>query len=138
MQYKKSLAIVVFTAITAFYSCTKKAETRNELVGKWKWVKTEGGIAGHILETPETTGRNVQLQFHHSRHYELHTNGSLSAEGSYTLETKKCIHDHADKTFIRFSGSTPAPMMVEKTIADTLVLSDEAFDGMKSSYVRVQ
>jgi len=130
------LAIVIMVAGFA-PACSKpanKGTKENGLAGTWQWIRTDGGIAFHIHDTPLSTGKNVDLKITADGKYFLYTNGSLSSEGTYLMETRKCIHDNADKPLIRFSSF--ADFMVEKLDQDTLELSDEAYDGVGSLYKR--
>jgi hypothetical protein len=120
-------------------NCSKqfdKANTGVGLFGTWQWVRTDGGIAFHIHETPASTGENIDMRFSADRKYYIYTNGSLTSEGTYQLETRKCIHDHKDKTVINFSSPSDYDFMIEKLDQEKLELSDEAYDGIGSLYKR--
>jgi len=122
--------------VVLFIGCSKQADkpVEKSLVGTWQWVSTDGGIAYHIHETPASTGKNVDLKISSGGEYSIYTNNVLTSSGNYVLETRKCIHDHSDKTFINLSSDNG--FMVEKVDMENLEVSDEAYDGIGSTYKR--
>lgn len=117
--------------------CSKqdgKSSVKESLIGEWQWVRSDGGFAFHIHETPITTGKNIDLKITFDGKYSIYTNNVLTSSGTYTLETRQCIHDHTNKTFVNFS-SDPG-FMVETIDNDLLGVSDEAHDGIGSNYKR--
>jgi hypothetical protein len=120
----------------AFIACSKNDETATgaSIAGTWQWLRTDGGIAAHIHETPANTGKNIDLKISTDGTYTVYTNGQLSSAGTYTIETRKCIHDHANKPFINFSADRD--VMIENLDATSLQVSDEAYDGVGSLYKR--
>lgn len=106
------------------------------LKGTWIWEGSGGGIIGTI-ETPASTGLTKKLVFT-SNAYLYYVNNVITAQGTYTIATKYCIHYGIYKPSIRFSG--PIPMFQDQTIevlnTNTLALSDDSFDGFGSSYIR--
>lgn len=126
-------------AIAAAGGCSKEAEQSSEadrLAGTWQWLRTDGGIAFHIHETPSSTGHNIDLKMAADGTYALYTNGAQTSGGTYALEKRTCIHDHTEKTYINFSADVD--VMVERVNKETLDVSDEAYDGVGSSYKRKQ
>lgn len=130
------VAIIVLTV--SITSCSKNADgaKSSSIVGSWEWVRTDGGFAYHIHETPVTTGNKIELKMESNHKYFIFTNGILTSQGTYSLETKKCTHDHTDKACINFS--VDRDMMIERVNKDSLELSDEAYDGIGSLYQRKQ
>ena len=128
------MTVMVIGFTTACSKQGKKPIVEENLVGTWQWVRTDGGIAFHIHETPASTGKNIDLIINSDGKYFIYTNGNLTSDGTYALETRKCIHDHAIKTFINFSSDLD--LMVEIIDEESLEVSDEAHDGLASSYKR--
>jgi len=125
--------------LTIITSCSKNDNytfDNQNLTGTWKWVRTDGGIANHIHETPASTGNNIDLKITSDYKYFIYTNGTLSSQGTYNLEIRNCIHDHTDKNVINFSTSTDPDMMIENVDNLNLELSDDVYDGTSSLYVR--
>ncbi|MEI6948881.1 hypothetical protein V9K67_16965 [Paraflavisolibacter sp. H34] len=131
-------ACFLLALLTVFCSKHNDQEPAADRInGNWEWVRTDGGIAHHIHETPRSTGRQIEVSLTTDRKYWIYTNGVLTARGTYTLEKKQCIHDRQLKPLIRFSSSADSVRMVETITPDTLLLSDEAYDGLTSQYRRV-
>jgi hypothetical protein len=132
----KGIPFLIILPAFAFIACSKNDETAAvaSLAGNWQWVSTDGGIAAHIHETPANTGKNIELKITADGTYTVYTNGQLSSAGTYTIETRKCIHDHANKPFIIFSADRD--VMIENLDVISLEVSDEAYDGVGSLYKR--
>lgn len=131
------LATIIVIGFTT--ACSKQVEqsaVEKELAGTWQWVSTDGGLAGHIHETPASTGKNVSLKITTDGKYSIITNGVSTSEGTYVLEKGKCIHDHTNKTVINFSSSAINDLMIEKVDSTKLKLTDENYDGTETLYER--
>jgi len=117
-------------------SCSKQMSTTADvsLVGTWKWVRTDGGIAFNIHQTPASTGKNIDLKFTSDNKYYYFTNDSLTSQGMYSFTTEKSIVDHSDKTVIVFSNDND--WMILNSDYNNLELSDNAYDGVGSVFVR--
>lgn len=137
--------VALFLLIASTASCSKQdcrtsdpsdTPEKKGLPGTWKWVRTDGGIANHIHETPASTGKNIELQIKPDFTYAVYTNGTVTSQGTYILDTRNCIHDHTSKQVINFSSLNDQDMMIEKLDGINLELSDEAYDGTGSLYTR--
>ncbi len=131
--------LTMIAAVGLATSCSKQVEqsaTQGSLAGTWQWVRTDGGLAYHIHETPSTTGKNIDLKLTADGTYEIITNGAATSSGTYILETRKCIHDGKEKRFINFSLPSDGDFMIESVDGEQLQLSDEAYDGIGRLYAR--
>lgn len=127
------MSILILTA------CTKQVLTQNkdgkekdELTGTWQWVQSDGGLWYHI-ETPASSGKEIILQFADST-YAIYINNTVTSQGTYHIESRTCIHDQTQKPFLYFSAGQG--LMIEAQNSDTLILSDENYDGMESVYTK--
>ncbi|MDQ3278966.1 MAG: hypothetical protein M3Q06_11615 [Bacteroidota bacterium] len=128
-----------FLAAVTLAACTKKEMsdlTGTRFHGTWEWIKTEGGIANNIHETPQSTGKRITLQMTIENRYVITVNDAISSQGFYTAESRKCMHDGTTKSFLNFSEEKDKDLMVESVGENTLILSDEAHDGLTSTYGR--
>jgi hypothetical protein len=114
-------------------SCCKEKLKDQGFTGKWKWIKTSGGLL-YSEQTPASTGNTILLSFNAGNSYSMLTNGSITSHDSYQLKTATCMHDRQIKTIIDFSSSHD--MMIEKLNNNELILSDEADDGYMVQYQR--
>lgn len=127
------LYVVFVLLLTA--SCNNDEVEVRTLYSKWEWIRTDGGFAYHIHDTPRNTGKNIQLEFKQDHTFAEYTNRKITASGFFTLDTQQCIHNRALKQVIRFSGGLP-DMMIETMEVNSLLLSDDANDGIDSQYKR--
>jgi hypothetical protein len=143
MRFMKCSVFILLLALTTacskhnnVLSGTDPQDNHNTTItGTWQWVRTDGGIGFHIHDTPQSTGKKIALKIAADGTYTVFTNDVKTAEGTYTLETKNCIHDGKLKTYIRFSSNQG--FMVEKLDAQHLEVSDEYYDGVGSVYKRI-
>lgn len=136
----KTLTFLSIFCTMLIMSCSKHCDKQladQKLTGTWKWIKTDGGIGNNIHDTPASTGKNIDLQLTTDNHYFIYTNGALTSQGTYTLESRNCIHDHTNKNVINFSSSHDVDMMVERLDQTTLESSDDVYDGTISIYSRL-
>ena len=135
---KVAFPVMALFVVSMLPSCNKslaKAVVDKSLVGSWEWIRTDGGIANNIHETPASTGREKTLVLNANNTYVITINNAVSSKGTFTVESKQCIHDGTSKPYIQFNHD-PA-MMVEVVDSTFLKLSDEANDGTDSQYKRM-
>lgn len=114
-------------------SCEKEEVAANTLIGKWQWLRTDGGWG--VDDTPASTGTTIELEFKKGNKFKEYTNGALTAQGIIRFKTKRCIHDHSEKQVIHFSSGKK--MMIEHLDAESLLLSNDFYDGTNSQYRRI-
>lgn len=93
----KKLTIITILSLF-FISCNKNAAVAfdsdaEKILGKWEWVKTEGGWGG--TQTPETSGTTHQL-FFQDEVVEYYFNDTLAFTQVYELSREK--PDYLDDT----------------------------------------
>lgn len=133
----KKLAISFIAIFLLISSCSDKVllET-NTIMGRWNWISSLGGIAGATY-TPESTGKNIVLEFTPDSVYRQYLNDSLTIETGFHIITSVSIYDHDSTKFITFD----TVMMRRSVVFDTpndLILRDEMYDGFSSYYQRVK
>ncbi|MEZ0608648.1 hypothetical protein ACAW74_09040 [Fibrella sp. WM1] len=75
-----------------FAGCKSTIEPVQPIVGNWRWVQTQGGWNSQELTTPGTD--EVIVTFLKTGNYVERTNGVLSQQGTFSLETQ---HLHRQK-----------------------------------------
>ncbi|HSB93666.1 MAG TPA: hypothetical protein VLC28_11125 [Flavitalea sp.] len=137
--YMKAYTVLFhLTLVYILASCEKtvaKQAVDDRLIGRWQWVRTDGGIANNIHETPASTGQQRTLQLNANHTYLVTIGNEVVSQGTFSIDTKTCIHDGQSKPYIRFNNDLA--MMVETVDATFLSLSDEANDGTGSQYQRI-
>ena len=133
------LGLLIFGSCSRY--CSEKPapgptnpHTTTELSSHWKWIRTEGGI-GNLTETPASTGRNVEMRLAANHQYFIYTNGVITSQGTYDLETRNSLLSKTDRQFIDFSNDTD--MMVDQMDDTTLKLSMDVYDGTGSLYSKI-
>jgi hypothetical protein len=76
----------------------------------------------------------MELKLTRSNRYFIYTNGAVTSEGTYTVETRTCIHDNTNKTFLNFSSEADPDMMIESVDCEIMDLFDETHDGITKRY----
>ena len=140
----KRIIILVFIFF-AFYSCDTVdhfGNTDDTIAGQWNWVRTDGGIAFHIHETPESTGKSVRLILTENNKFALIENNTEVLSGTYKLFLKNSIYSGDQEPFIELSEQDQIQAVVLNGIvqiisADTLTISDNMYDGVGSTFTRV-
>jgi len=134
-HWKKIASICIYSLLLS--ACTKQQSTieNTNLEGNWQWLSTDGGLANHIHETPTSTGKQIVLSIAANSTYTLYTNGLVTEQGNFTLSNQTCIHNAKTKRYINFSGIM-TDGMVESIENGTLLLSDEAHDGLTQSFAK--
>ena len=134
--------ILIFVLTLGIISCNSDDEAQDEaldevqfvftdLIGKWDWISSSGGIAG-ITHTPESTGDVRKLEIS-SNTFKIFTNGSLSFESNYTIELRES----------QTSGEQRELIVIENGINqlfdrddNKLLLFDQCSDCFVSVYVK--
>jgi hypothetical protein len=141
----KLIYLLIFTL--GISSCssddTEKIEN-TDLIGKWNWTNTDGGIAFHIHETPETTGKIIHLNLMEDYTYSTTVNGSEISKGMYELTLKKSIHSGELERYITLQTIDQLYLgfvkngIVNVNNNDRLEISDNMYDGIGSQFVRIE
>lgn len=137
--------LIIFSVILGFWGCDKEGEVvelNTELVGEWNWIGTSGGFAYHIHTSPETTGKSIQVIFSDNFECIIIENENVTFSGSYDLSLKESIHSHELKTNISLQENFANSNIVLNGIIvamknDTLSISDNYYDGVGSSFVKM-
>lgn len=129
-------AFSFLSLLMLFCSCSKSSiDVQTSLHGRWQWMSTDGGIAGNIHETPATTGNTIVLSLSENSRYTFETNNAITNEGAYSITRGISIIDHQEKQVIQFHDL--ADFVIESFDGSSLILSDNAFDGLKKVYQRI-
>jgi len=136
--------ICLFILISGMISCTSDNETEIhnfDLIGKWNWISTDGGIGFHIHETPNSTGKIVELNIKDDNHYAIQENGSEVVNGTYEIVMKASIYSLDIERFIIYSAeyqnqNTVVSGVIRVLENNKLSISDNNFDGIGSEYIK--
>ena len=131
----------------AFISCTGDDKLKidsSEIVGAWNWTSTDGGVAFHIHETPESTGKDYQLILNSNNSYSLLENGITVSKGTFELSMRESQLFNKVSEFITFSGNMIEVHglvlngMITRTDQNTLNIMDDFPDGIGSTFSKIE
>ena len=127
--------LLAITCILVLTSCSDETIPPRDLVGKWNWISSSGGIAGAIY-TPENTGETIILEFTSDSLYKQYRNDSLIINCEFSIIQAESIYDHEITDMIDCDGYLRRSFSF--TASGDLILADEAYDGFTSQYKRIE
>lgn len=130
----KRLLVLIFI-ICQFYACTDDTPKASELIGKWNWISSSGGIAGSTY-TPEITGETIILEFNSNSDYKMFRNDSLIIDCQFSIIKAESIYNHEITDMIECNGYLRRSFLFNAE--GDLILADEAYDGFTSQYERIE
>ena len=139
--------IYIFILTLGIISCSSDDETKidnSDLIGKWNWTNTDGGIGFHIHETPETTGKIIHLNLNENYEYSVTENGIEISNGIYELIMKESIYSGEMERFIELQTIDQQYLgFVKNGIIniyenEKLNISDNNADGIGSEFVKIE
>ncbi|WGH74698.1 hypothetical protein P8625_11465 [Tenacibaculum tangerinum] len=138
----KNLLYIVAFALISCASSQIQNINNSDFVGIWNWTSTDGGFGNHIHKTPETLGKKVQLSLQKNDQFSIIENGKEVSKGTYTLTMKKAIYSNTQERYIQLSNDEHYDGIVLSGIIRlvkpaTLEISDNNYDGLGSSFVKV-
>jgi hypothetical protein len=140
--------IILILVLIIGLSCNADGEnetTNSNLIEKWNWVSTDGGIANNIHTTPVSTGKAVQLNLMKNYKYTITQNGNEVESGIYELVLEKSIYSGEMEKYIRCTPTenTPHESVVINGIikiyeTNEMTISDNYYDGIGSKFIKVE
>ena len=76
--------------------------TKEHLLGKWRWVKSTGGITGKDVRTPATTGYHRTMDFGEDDTVRIFLDDSLTAKVHYLLLELEKVNDTTRSSWLLF------------------------------------
>jgi hypothetical protein len=136
--YMMKYFILIFTAVIfcSVGSCNKdKLPASTSIVGKWRWVKSVGGIAGSTV-TPQSAGYNLSEEFKADSTFKRFKNDSLIAQGKFSI-VRNYKYSSSENIDVLKTGTPINEAFIIRN--DTLFLNDVFIsDGFSNTYVRIK
>jgi hypothetical protein len=125
--------IIITLILLTLIGCKQKDnnELKSQLLGKWKWVESSGGIDGRT-ETPESTGYDVTIEFTFSTMQKI-VNGNLESEINYQIKSGSSIRTTQNTDLIVYENGTKQSVELN---GNFLVLFEECYDCFQHNYVK--
>ncbi len=111
----------------------ESSQVNPSIVGSWKWVESQGGIAGLTIKASESDQR--EMIFDSKGNFTLIQNGKTTVSAKYELKNAKSITSTELKPMITFPNEDAMNLSYEIT-GDNLYLFEEVYDGFGHTYVR--
>jgi hypothetical protein len=131
--------------LNGLISCEKYnnfLQTNSGLIGTWEWIRTDGGFAFHIHESPFTTGTTYLLKLTAESKIFINENGINIFTGNYMIEKEKSIYTGEIEDYILITENYDIQSIVISGIVkvdnDSLTIDDNCYDGIGSSYIRIE
>ena len=129
----KTLLLSLLSIFLLSLNGCQKDIVKTELVGKWEWVSTTGGIAG-IHQTPQTLGYTYTVVYTKDGKYEKYDqNNQLVLTYPFKIIKDVSIFDNKEHTMIQLNNTMNYSFEIKK---DSLFLSQEVYDGFNEVFVR--
>lgn len=133
------ISAIVLCIITACNKGDIPGAGSNSIIGKWRWVKSVGGIGGFTI-TPQSSGYTIRNEFYADSSFKRFKNDSLqfSARFRTTANYKYTPTETADILLITGPAldTRPVSYLIRH---DTLYLNDIYIaDGYNDVYVRTK
>ncbi|NCI46196.1 hypothetical protein [Sediminibacterium soli] len=130
---KLVFAMLVITFVGT--ACSKDADKPNDVVGKWQWTMSVGGMTGKdTLRPPANT--TVYLFLNANGSYQKTSNGQQSAEGYYSIVSVKSIFSGQMQSSIKFDNSVGDERLIGWDNG-RLILTDNHTEPYAAIYTRV-
>lgn len=142
---KKFLVFISCLAVLICFGCSAPSEKdrstfkndieklQSEIIGKWQWVETTGGLAGKKLN-PSTEGYTKEIHFYKNKTYEIYKNNILEEKGSYKIINKKAITGRTEY-IIQYSKGLDD---IVRITDDRMNLAENVYDGFSESYCKIK
>ncbi|MFC4721843.1 hypothetical protein ACFO5O_05905 [Geojedonia litorea] len=122
--------ILIALALLISSGCSLTDDSQDlSITGDWVWIESTGGIAG-TTETPTSTGDTILVTIT-SNTIRKYTNGSLTFESSYTIQTMESVIYGGQHAMIVYGNGFKQTFRRE---GKKLYLSDECNDCFVSIY----
>ncbi len=130
----KSLIFFSICITLVVFSCKKEDivypnDACKEVVGKWNWIYSYGGIVGDTL-SPDTITIYKKIEFTTKGKYYEYSNYKLDIETDYSFETKNNLN------FINYKKRRISTYF--NISSDTLYMTDDCDDCYKHVYYKLE
>ena len=126
------IAVIVFSSAS---SCNKEnLPQASSIIGKWRWVKSVGGIAGLTI-TPQTAGYTQTREFKADSTVQILKNDSLVTNAKFSI-VKNYKYGDGKVNVLKIADQQQTSFVIKN---DTLFTNDIFIsDGFGSAYVKVK
>lgn len=118
---------------TSLLSCSEDDENsnKNNLIGKWNWTSSIGGIDGRT-DTPTSTGNQITLEISENSIKKV-INNDVAFDTEYSIEIRQSILFGEKRNMIIYESDFNQTIEINQ---NQLVLTDECYDCFRNEYIR--
>ena len=126
-------SIIFISILIAFMGCSSSnnSELKSQLIGKWKWIESSGGIDGRTKK-PESTGNNITIEFTRTKK-KTFVNGNLEFEMKYEIRSGSSIRTTEKTDLLVYENGPIHSVLIE---GNSLVLYEECYDCFQHNYLK--
>jgi hypothetical protein len=135
MNFVKMITILSI-GVYFFSSCEDSEEVKHRIVGKWNWIQSFGGYAGHYI-TPQSAGYSKTIIFDVNKYYSVFRDDSLTEKTTYQITYEDIWGDQELEEILTIEGD-PIKQVIEFEGIDTLKLLENCFDCYNHTFIRIQ
>ncbi|SEO04941.1 hypothetical protein SAMN05192574_105112 [Mucilaginibacter gossypiicola] len=130
---------IILCSITACNKGDIPGAGSNSIIGKWRWVKSVGGIGGFTI-TPQSSGYSIRNEFYADSSFKRFKNDSLQISGNFRTIKDYKYSPTQTVNILSISGPALDTHPVSYLIRnDSLYLNDIYIaDGYNDVYVRTK
>lgn len=129
------MVLICLIALCVF-SCKKETVYPIDIIGKWDWIRSSGGIGGSTY-TPEITGEKIVLEFTSDSVFRKYINDTLKIESKFSIIDSETIFS-IEKTKVIKYGNISIRQSFSFESPQLLTLHDEIYDGYANEYRRIE
>lgn len=111
---------------------TPNAESK-KIFGTWRFVYSSGGFSGAGNSSYDATDT---YEYKENGTFSHRKGGQLLDQSSFSLQLGQSIYSQTDQLLVHYGGATQQLTQSCQIHHDTLMLSDEVFDGFQYVFVK--
>ncbi|WP_185958387.1 hypothetical protein [Fodinibius sediminis] len=132
MNQLETLSFLLIIAIFSGCSILVSDTQTSQIVGKWEWIRSTGGVIGETVNSDSAGIANRQIVFKSNSAFSFFRGDTLVIAGTYSF------HKSEGETVINYDTETGS--FIDQRLRfqgeDTLILADECYDCFINYYSR--
>lgn len=138
MNFVKMITVLSI-GLYFFSSCEDSEEVeefKHQIVGKWNWIQSFGGYAGHLI-TPQSEGYSKTIIFDVNKYYSVFRNDTLTEKIKFQITYEDIWVDQGLEEILNIEGD-PIKQVIEFKGVDTLKLIEHCMDCFNHTLIKIQ
>jgi len=127
--------LCTITAVILLVSCSKNNASPDSLYGNWLYLERAGGFAGGSLPSP--SGTRTILSLNQNGSFQQWTNRTITGSGTWSVKYVRNGGPGPDSAYALIFGNDEQSKLLITLQHDTLLLSEDAYDGFEYIYKKL-